>query len=163
MTPPRTALLTAALATAALAPAAVAPAALAGAHDAPAVTGAYLYLDRDGTTHRDFVRVVFRTADPLPRRADGAIQAGVSIDGFTHSIGSVRRDSTLYTGAAPVKDHSITSLTGGSAARRGAKVGRSFTVRFFDRDGHRVTRRMTLRAERPGDDTGRPLSGRPAR
>src|SRR4051794_41614898 len=114
MTPPPTALLTAAVATAALAPAAVAPAALAGGHPAPAVTGAYLYLDRDATTHRDFVRVVFRTADPLPRRADGAIQAGVSIDGFTHSIGSMRHGSTLYTGAAPGKDHSITSLRGGA-------------------------------------------------
>jgi ATP/maltotriose-dependent transcriptional regulator MalT len=26
-------------------------------------------------------------------------------------------------------------------------------------DPHRVTKKMTLRAERPGDDTGRPLRG----
>jgi hypothetical protein len=153
--------LPAALAAAALAAAALAPAALAAdaGRDALHVNGAYLYLDRDAATHQEFVRVVFRTPDPLPRRADGAIQAGVSIDGLTHSVGAVRRGSTVYTGAAPVKDHSISSLNGGAAARRGAKVGRSFTVRFFDRAGHRVTRRMTLRAERPGDDTGRPLIG----
>ena len=40
----------------------------------------------------------------------------------------------------------------------GAKVGRTFTVRFFTRDGQRVTKKMTLRAERKGDDTGKPLS-----
>jgi hypothetical protein len=154
----RNALAATALATAALAPASLASAAA----PAPApldVSGAYLYLDQDATTHRELVRVVFRTADPLPRRADGAIQAAVSIDGFTHSVATVRHGSTIYSGAAPVKDHSISSLRGGEGARRGAKVGRSYTVRIFDRDGRRVAKRMTLRAERPGDDTGRPLRG----
>jgi hypothetical protein len=153
---PRIALATAVVAAAALAPASLASAAAPAPLD---VSGAYLYLDQDATTHREFVRVVFRTADPLPRRADGAIEAGVSIDGFTHSIATVRHGSTIYSGAAPVKDHSISSLQGGEDARRGAKVGRSYTVRIFDRDGHRVTKKMTLRAERPGDDTGRPLRG----
>ena len=46
----------------------------------------------------------------------------------------------------------------GKDIRKGAKVGRSFTVRFFTRDGQRVTKKMTLRAERKGDDAGRPLS-----
>jgi hypothetical protein len=31
-------------------------------------------------------------------------------------------------------------------------------VRIFDRDGHKVTRKMKLRAERAGDDAGRPLT-----
>ena len=106
---------------------------------------------------QDFVRVVFRTADDLPRRSDGAIQAGISIDGISHSIGSAKKGAPIYTGAAEVKGNSITALNG-KLIRKGAKVGRSFTVRFFTRDGQHVTKKMTLRAERKGDDTGRPLS-----
>ena len=147
-------------AVAAVAAASFAPAAGA-ADDAPAqkldVTGAYLYLDHEQASGQDFVRVVFRTADDLPRRYDGAIQAGVSIDGFSHSIAAVKKGQSIYTGAAEVKGHSITALNG-TDIRKGAKVGRFFTVRFFTRDGQRVTKKMTLRAERKGDDTGKPLS-----
>lgn len=46
----------------------------------------------------------------------------------------------------------------GKGIRKGAKVGRSFPVRFFTRDGQHVTKKMTLPAERKGDDAGRPLS-----
>jgi hypothetical protein len=136
---------------------------VAGAVDAPTpastlkVTGAYLYLDHNAASKQDFVRVVFRTAGDLPRRADGAIQAGVSIDGISHSIGSARKGAPIYTGAAEVKGHSITALND-KLIRKGAKVGRSFTVRFFTRDGQHVTKKMTLRAERKGDDTGKPLT-----
>jgi hypothetical protein len=147
--------------TAAAAVAATALAPAAGAADAPApklkVEGAYLYLDHEPASDQDFVRVVFRTAEDLPRRGDGAIQAGVSIDGFTHSIGSVKRGTPIYTGAAEVKGKSISSLNG-KLVRKGAKVGRSFTVRFFTRDGRHVTRKLTLRAERKGDDLGKPLT-----
>ena len=147
-------------AVAAVAAAAFAPA--AGAADSAQaqkldITGAYLYLDHEKASGQDFVRVVFRTADDLPRRYDGAIQAGVSIDGVSHSIGSVRNGQPIYTGAAEVKGHSITALNG-KDGRKGAKVGRSFTVRFFTRDGQHVTKKMTLRAERKGDDAGKPLS-----
>jgi hypothetical protein len=41
--------------------------------------------------------------------------------------------------------------------RKGAKIGRSFTVRFFTRDGQQVTKKLVLRAERNGDDAGKPL------
>jgi hypothetical protein len=145
---------------AAVAAATLAP--VAGAADsAPAqkldVSGAYLYLDHDSASKQDFVRVVFRTATDLPRRYDGSIQAGVSIDGITHSIGAVKKGQPVYTGATEVKGHSITALNG-KDIRKGAKVGRSFTVRFFTRDGQHVTRKMVLRAERKGDDTGKPLS-----
>jgi hypothetical protein len=144
---------------AAVAATSLAPA--AGAAEAPApkldVTGAYLYLDHEPASDQDFVRVVFRSADDLPRRGDGAIQAGVSIDGVTHSIATVKKGQPIYTGASEVKGHSITALNG-KDIRKGAKVGRSFTVRFFTRDGQRVTKKMTLRAERKGDDTGKPLS-----
>ena len=66
---------------AAVAAASFAP--VAGAADSPApasplkVTGAYLYLDHNDASNQDFVRVVFRTANDLPRRYDGSIQAGV--------------------------------------------------------------------------------------
>jgi hypothetical protein len=149
-------------AAAAVAAASFAP--TAGAAASPAsdykldVTGAYLYLDHGPASGQDFVRVVFRTADNLPRRHDGAIQAGISIDSVTHSIGSARKGAPIYTGAAEVKGNSITSLDGNSVARKGVKVGRSYTVRFFTRDGQRVTKKMTLRAERKGDDTGKPLT-----
>jgi hypothetical protein len=148
-------------AVAAVAASSLAP--VAGAADAPTpastlkVTGAYLYLDHNAASKQDFVRVVFRTADDLPRRADGAIQAGVSIDGLSHSIGSARKGAPIYTGAAEVKGRSISALND-KLIRKGAKVGRSFTVRFFTRDGQHVTKKMTLRAERKGDDTGKPLS-----
>ena len=145
---------------AAVAAASLAP--VAGAADsAPAqkldVSGAYLYLDHDSARKQDFVRVVFRTANDLPRRYDGSIQAGISIDGITHSIGAVKKGQPVYTGATEVKGHSITALNG-KLIRKGAKVGRSFTVRFFTRDGQHVTKKMTLRAERKGDDAGKPLS-----
>ena len=70
----------------------------------------------------------------------------------------MKKGSNIYTGAAEVKGHSISSLDGNAVARKGAKVGRSYTVRFFTRDGQKVTKKMTLRAERKGDDTGKPLS-----
>ena len=148
--------------TALAAVAAATQAPVAGAADsAPAqkldVSGAYLYLDHDSASKQDFVRVVFRTATDLPRRYDGSIQAGVSIDGITHSIGAVKKGQPVYTGATEVKGHSITALNG-KLIRKGAKVGRSFTVRFFTRDGQHVTKKMTLRAERKGDDAGKPLS-----
>jgi hypothetical protein len=143
----------------AVAAASFAPA--AGAADAaPAqkldVTGAYLYLDHDAASKHDFVRVVFRTSDDLLRRADGAIQAAISIDGFSHSIGSVTKGAPVYTGAAAVKGGSITALNGKSV-RKGATVGRSYTVRFFLNDGKHIARKLTLRAERKGDDSGTPL------
>lgn len=149
-------------ATAAVAGAALAPA--AGASDTPAqplkVTGAYLYVDHLAASKQDFVRVVFRTSKPLPRRYDGSIQAGVSIDGVSHSIGSAKKGAPIYTGASEIKGGSIatTKGTGGTVTRKGAKIGRTFTVKFFTRDGQSVTKKLVLRAERKGDDTGKPLA-----
>jgi hypothetical protein len=147
------------LAAAAVAATALAPA--AGAADNPAtplkVTGAYLYLDHNAASKQDFVRVVFRTASELQRRGDGSIQAGVSVDGVSHSIGAVKKGSTLYTGAAEVKGRSITAFND-KQIRKAAKIGRSFTVRFFTRDGQKITRKLVLRPERKGDDAGKPLA-----
>ena len=41
--------------------------------------------------------------------------------------------------------------------RKGAKIGRAFTVKVFTRDGASVTKKLKLRAERKGDDSGKPL------
>ncbi len=143
-----------------LAATALAPAAGAADSAAPTlkVTGAYLYLDHNSASNQDFVRVVYRTASDLPRRSDGSIQAGVAIDGVSHSIGSVRKSAPIYTGASEVKGHSIATSDGkGHVTRKGARIGRSFTVRFFTRDGQSVTKKLVLRAERKGDDAGKPL------
>ncbi|HEY1274064.1 MAG TPA: hypothetical protein VGF25_04115 [Thermoleophilaceae bacterium] len=125
----------------------------------PTIEGAYLYLDHDTAGNQDFVRVVFRTAKPLPRRRyDDSISAGISIDGVSHSVASARKAASIYTGAAEVKGGSIATWHGGrTMTRMGAKIGRTFTVRFFTRQGPSVAKRLVLRAERKGDDSGRPL------
>ena len=121
------------------------------------VTGAYAYVDTISASRQKFVKVVFRTSADLPRRGDGAIQAGVSIEGVNRSISTAKRGTRCYTGAAEIKGGSIAALKDGKVVRKGAKPGRTFTVRFFTRDGESVTKKLKLRAERRGDDSGRPL------
>src|SRR3954447_20623678 len=137
--------------------AAVAGSALAAptamAQDAPKttfkVTGAYLALDHVGK--QDFVQLVFKTASSLPRRYDGSIQAGAAIENVNHSIGSAKNGTTWYTALAEVKGGSIATTRPGSGAviRKGAKVGRTYTVKMFTRDGQSVTRKLKLRATLP--------------
>jgi hypothetical protein len=121
------------------------------------VTGAYAYVDTISASRQKFVRVVFRTAADLPRRGDGALRAGVAIEGVNHSIGTAKRGTRCYTGAAEIKGGSIAALKDGDVVRKGAKLGRTFTVKFFTRDGQSVTKQLKLRGERRGDDRGRPL------
>jgi hypothetical protein len=158
---PRTRTITASLAalTAALA---VVPA--AGAQQAPAapkldVTGAYLYVDHiPGLKNQAYVKVVFRTAEPFARRYDGSIQGGAGIAGVNGSIASARKGAPIYTGASRIKDGKIASVgADGKVTHIAAKLGRSYKVTVFTRDGQKVTRTLKLRAERPGDDSGRPL------
>lgn len=151
-------ILTAATAAAVVSAAAFAPAGNA-ASTAPTleVTGAYAYVDNIAASKQRFVRVVFETASDLPRRGDGSIQAGVSIDGVNHSIGTAKRGTRCYTGASEIKGGSIATLRDGDVVRKGAKIGRTFTVKVFTRDGQSVTKKLTLRAERKGDDSGKPL------
>ena len=122
------------------------------------VTGAYAYVDTIAASRQKFVRVVFETASDLPRRSDGAIRAGVEIEGVGRSISAVKRGTTIYAGAAEIKGGSIAALKDGDVVRKGARIGRTFTVRIFTRDGQTVTKKLKLRAERRGDDTGRPRS-----
>ena len=138
-------------ATALTAAAALAP--TAGAQTSPAqplkVTRAYLVKTHIGK--QDFVKLVFKTADALPRRYDGSIQAGAAIEGVNHSIGSAKKGSTWYSALSEVKGGSIATSTPGSGkvSRKGAKVGRSYTVKMFTRDGQSVTRTLKLRATQP--------------
>ena len=121
------------------------------------VTGAYAYIDTISASKQKFVKIVFRTSADLPRRGDGAIQAGVAIEGVNRSISTARRGTRCYTGAAEIKGGSIAALKDGKVVRKGAKLGRTFTVKLFTRDGRSVTKKLKLRAERRGDDSGRPL------
>ena len=151
-------ILTAATVSALLGAGALAPAgSAAGDAEALDVTGAYAYVDTIAASKQTFVRVVFETAAALPRRSDGAIRAGLGIDGVNHSIATAKRGSRCYTGASEIKGGSIATIKDGDVVRKGAKLGRTFTVRFFTRDGAEVTRKLKLRAERKGDDTGKPL------
>ena len=147
-----------ALTTAAIAVGAVAAPLAGAAGDTLKVTGAYLYKDHNAASKQDFVRVVFKTAKPLPRRYDGAIQAGVSIGGVNHSIGSVKRGSNCFTGATEIKNGKVATLRGaGDIVRVSPKTGRKFTVKFFTRDGQSVTKTLQLYRENPGYDRGQPL------
>jgi len=152
-------ILTAATATAVVGAGALAPLGSAADDAAPALKlkGAYAYVDSIPAAKQKFVKVVFRTSSALPRRFDGSIQAGVSIEGVNHSIGTAKRGTRCYTGLAEIKGGSIATLKNNEVVRKGAKIGRRFTVKVFTRDGQSVTKKLTLRAERKGDDSGRPL------
>jgi hypothetical protein len=146
---------------AAVAAGALAPAA-ATADYGPAPTlqlkGAYLVTEHFKAGHQEFIRAVFRTAKPLPRRYDGLIRASGAIDGVGHSLGTAKRGSTCYTFLVPVKGGSIAVSDGHNGIeRKGAKAGRKFTLTVESRDGKTVTKTLTLRKEKPGDASGKPL------
>jgi hypothetical protein len=103
------------------------------------------------------VRVVFRTAEPLPRRGDGAIRAGAAIDGVNHSIGSAKRGTACYTAASVIKGGSIATIRDNEVVRKGAKIGRRFTLKVTTSDGQTATKRLKLTRERRGDDHGKRL------
>jgi hypothetical protein len=122
-----------------------------------ALKGAYLYVNHE-VDGKDYVKLVFRAAQPLPRRYDGSIQAGAAIEGVRGSIGSVVKGAPIYTGAQMIKSGKISALIAdGQIKKIAAKVGRSYRISVFTRDGQTVTKTLKLRTERPGDDTGKPL------
>ena len=135
--------------TAIVAAAALAP--TAGAQTSPAqslkVTKAYLVKTHIGK--QDFVKLVFKTAKALPRRYDGSIQAGASIAGVNHSIGSAKKGTTWYAGLSEIKGGSIAALNYGKVVRKRAKVGQTYSVKVFTRDGQSVTRTLKLLASQP--------------
>ena len=150
------------LATLALTAAALAPAsALAADADRPPlpkVTGAYFYVDHEGAAG-DYAHVVFRTAEPIARGNQNSLQAGVAVEGVQYSVGTVNKAHNVYGAFVPIKGHSIPVRTAdGTPKRTGAKLGRAFKIVVMGRDGTKFSRTVTLRAERKGDDAGRPLA-----
>jgi hypothetical protein len=143
--------LTSLTAVALAAAAALAPA--AGAQAAPAqplkVTNAYLAVEHLGK--QDFVKLVFKTAAPLLRRSDGSIQAGAAIEGVNGSIGSAKKGTNWYVERSEIKGGSIATSKHnyGKLVRKAAKVGHTYAVKMFTRDGQSVTRKLTLRAKLP--------------
>ena len=129
----------------------------ANAADTLSVKGAYLYVEHVDASRQSFVRVVFRTTRPLPRRFDGLIRASASIDRIGHSLGTAKRGTTCYTTASKIAGHSIAVRRGDSVVRKGAKLGRTFTVTVATRDAEARPLHLRLRAERHGDRTGKPL------
>jgi hypothetical protein len=150
----------ASLTAAAVAAGALAPAAATADYATPKLQlkGAYLATEHLSASHQDFVRAVFRTAKPLPRRFDGLIHASGAIDGVGHSLGTARRGTTCYTFLVPIKGGSIAVSDGNDGIeRKGAKIGRKFTLTVELRDGTKVTRTLKLRAKKAGDASGKPL------
>ncbi len=124
----------------------------------PKVTGAYFYVDHNGKAG-DYAHIVFRTAAPIARGSQNSLQAGVEVEGVGHSVGTVDRAHNLYGAFIPIKGHSIPARRAdGTPARKGTRLGRVFRIVVEGRDGTRVARTVRLRAERRGDDAGRPLT-----
>jgi hypothetical protein len=109
------------------------------------------YLVKTHLGKQDFVKLVFKTAEALARRYDGSIQAGASIEGVSHSIGSAKKGTNWYAALSEIRGGSIatTKPNSGTVTRKGAKVGRTYTVKMFTRDGRSVTRTLKLLAKQP--------------
>ncbi|WP_205697788.1 hypothetical protein [Conexibacter sp. SYSU D00693] len=122
------------------------------------VVSAFAYVERDLPGPKDYVRVVVKTADELPRRFDGMIRAGGALDGVQHSMGSVRtaagKATRCYAFLAEIKDGKVR----GTAKK--ASIGSKHTVKVSARgtsgDLH-DTISVTLRKERKGDGSGKAL------
>jgi hypothetical protein len=134
----------------------------------PKVTGAYLFIQRiqtgGGVKHpirSPFATLVYRTDRQLPRSSDGSPDTGgASIAGQGGSIGSVHgRASRCYAATARIKpDNTITGTNAGSIIQTKAVVGSRLPVAFTTlRHGTTTHRTLTLRAQRPGDLSGKPL------
>src|SRR3954464_11169249 len=110
------------LSTTAMAGAALAPAAAADYAPAPSklnVTAAYAYVDHIAASKQAFVRVVFKTAKPLPDRHDGLIRAAGYIDGVGHSLATARKGTTWYAAASEIKSASIATRSHGRDLPKG--------------------------------------------
>lgn len=61
------------------------------------------------------------------------------------------------SGDAVIRDRGRNAPHINEVVRKGARIGRTFTMKVFTRDGRSVTKKLKLRAERRGDDSGGPL------
>ena len=122
------------------------------------MNGAYFYVDHMGKAG-DYAHIVFRTAGPIARGSQNSLEAGVAVEGVQYSVGTVNKAHNVYGAYVPIKGHSIPTRTAdGTPRRTGAKLGRTFEIVVMGRDGTKDSRTVTLRAERKGDDAGRPLA-----
>jgi hypothetical protein len=134
--------------------------------DAPAtvpsieITKAYAFKTSSYADGKTYAQVVFKTAGELPRRFDGMIRAGGALDGTGHSISAVRgkhgKATNCYTFLAKINDGRIAGPQG-----RKAGVGSRHTVKVTARGttadiSDSVS--VTLRRQRPGDLSGKPLA-----
>ena len=146
------------LLTCGVAAAALGAAAAGGAHAAPTLSleGAYLYVDQ-GAGGKPVVRVVFRTAAPLPLRSDGGVGAAALIDDVGHQVRAAKRGTTCYTAAAEVNGGSIATIHNNAVLNKGVKTGRTFTLKVLTAEAQSQPMGLKLRARRPGDRSGRRL------
>jgi hypothetical protein len=124
--------------------------------------GAYAFVDAYPPSNKPFAAVVFRTAHQLPRRFDGMIRAGGSLDGgHGGSVGSVRGAHAkagrhCYTFLVPMKDGRLRS-----AAHRSVRAGTHHTLTVTARGPHGDVKdsiRLTFEKKAAGDRSGKPLS-----
>ena len=120
------------------------------------VKGAYAYVDTL-PSHQKLLKVVFRTRHALSRRFDGLIRAGVRIENVGHSVGTAKSGTNCYTASAEIRNGVVPAQTADhDVVRKPAKLGRTFSFVIEDATAM-VPRKLKLRAERPGDDKGKPL------
>ena len=107
---------------------------------------AYAFLEHDGATT---VTTVFRTAEALPRRADGSITARAALDGTSGSLATIghrpRSTRHCYVLRLRVRDG---KLPGG----RSAAVGSRHTLTLAG-----GSRSVVVRRQQPRYDVGQPL------
>lgn len=126
------------------------------------VESGYAYYDSFKPRNRPLVVVVVKTKGQLPRRFDGLIRAGATLNRHGGgSIGSVGgRASRCYTFSVPLRDGRFYPVDG---AAKGAKVsaGKQYLVRLSakDADGKTIssTKTITLRDRKAGDRSGAPI------
>jgi hypothetical protein len=141
----------------------LAPAAGAVAQDATTtpslkVKGAYAYVENNLGDKKDYIAVVFKTANVLPRRFDGMLRAGGALDGTGHSIGSVKgKNSKCYTFYVRVLDGKIHGKDGKVSAKRGTTHELTVSARGTEGD-LTASKQVTIRAKRAGDSAGKPLA-----
>lgn len=150
--------------TAIAAAAALVPATASLAADAPTtvpgveITKAYAYVDTSYPDGKDYAAVVVRTKGELPRRADGMIRAGGSLDGVMHSLGSVKgahgKARNCYMFLAEIKDGKIRGAD--TSARKGTKHKVVIAARGTEGD-IKDSVSVKLRAMKAGDRSGKPL------
>jgi hypothetical protein len=124
------------------------------------VEGGYAYYDSFRPLNKREIIVVVKTHGQLPRRFDGLIRAGGTLDGHGGgSVGSVGgKASKCYTFSIPLKDGRFYP-TDDAPASKGSPGRYTVKMSAKDKDGNTVSssKTITLRDRRTGDRSGKPL------